>query len=256
MISRSMLAALLLVSCTSEPAPEDEPGPVDSDGDGLLDPDEEALGTDPTLADTDGDGVDDGTEVTIDGTNPRNPNSVVFIGGYHVLDIAPEDLPTTSGPSTAAYQLGDTFENFSFVDSYGEKVPLWAFYGSYVYISVGAEWCVPCKNAAALLPYELELFEGLDVVGVEIVYEDNAGVIADIAVLERWRDEAELAPALAPVVTFHPDSYASESEYRTRVGTLDHNGSIPSMWLLSPEMIVLAADDNDAMTTLRHLLLD
>ncbi len=35
---------------------------ADLDGDGVLDPDEEALGTDPSLPDSDGDGIDDGVE--------------------------------------------------------------------------------------------------------------------------------------------------------------------------------------------------
>ncbi len=45
---------------------------VDTDGDGLTDEDEAALGTDPTVTDTDGDGVGDGDEVTND-TDPTDP---------------------------------------------------------------------------------------------------------------------------------------------------------------------------------------
>ncbi len=44
--------------------------PVDSDGDGLTDDEERALGTDPHNPDTDGDGIGDGDEVHIYGTNP------------------------------------------------------------------------------------------------------------------------------------------------------------------------------------------
>lgn len=49
-------------------------GGPDSDGDGLSDEDERALGTDPNNADTDGDGVPDGQEVA-DGTDPKNRDS-------------------------------------------------------------------------------------------------------------------------------------------------------------------------------------
>ncbi|RMF86917.1 MAG: hypothetical protein D6736_13990 [Nitrospinota bacterium] len=44
--------------------------PLDTDGDGLPDREEELYETSPTLADTDGDGVDDGEEVNLYGTNP------------------------------------------------------------------------------------------------------------------------------------------------------------------------------------------
>jgi hypothetical protein len=44
----------------------------DSDGDGLSDAEEAALGTDPFNPDSDGDGLRDGEEVLIYGTNPRN----------------------------------------------------------------------------------------------------------------------------------------------------------------------------------------
>jgi hypothetical protein len=46
-------------------------GPVDTDGDGLLDSEELALGTNPNLADSDGDGIPDGIEVG-DPLNPRD----------------------------------------------------------------------------------------------------------------------------------------------------------------------------------------
>lgn len=45
---------------------------VDTDGDGLLDEEETAVGTDPTLVDTDADGVSDGDEV-INDTDPTDP---------------------------------------------------------------------------------------------------------------------------------------------------------------------------------------
>jgi hypothetical protein len=46
----------------------------DSDGDGLTDDEEEALGTDPNKADTDGDGLNDGEEVAL-GTDPLNEDT-------------------------------------------------------------------------------------------------------------------------------------------------------------------------------------
>lgn len=47
----------------------------DSDGDGLTDEDEVALGTDPNNPDTDGDGLLDGEEVLTYKTDPKNPDT-------------------------------------------------------------------------------------------------------------------------------------------------------------------------------------
>ncbi len=45
----------------------------DMDGDGLLDTEEAAIGTDALNPDTDGDGFDDGEEVLVMGTDPLDP---------------------------------------------------------------------------------------------------------------------------------------------------------------------------------------
>jgi len=50
-------------------------GEIDSDGDGLLDSEEAAIGTDPYDPDTDQDGLSDGDEVNRHGTDPLNPDS-------------------------------------------------------------------------------------------------------------------------------------------------------------------------------------
>ncbi|MCK6503962.1 hypothetical protein L6R53_11275, partial [Myxococcota bacterium] len=53
-----------------------DPTRADTDGDGLSDYDEHVdLGTDPTQADTDGDGLDDGEELVSQGTDPLDPDS-------------------------------------------------------------------------------------------------------------------------------------------------------------------------------------
>jgi hypothetical protein len=56
---------------TNLPPPTNvQPGATDTDGDGLLDPQEQTAGTDPNVADTDGDGLTDGEEVNTSHTDP------------------------------------------------------------------------------------------------------------------------------------------------------------------------------------------
>lgn len=66
------LALLFLVACNSESAKNDSD--LDTDGDGLSDVDEIALGTSPFLKDSDGDGFSDFQEVIEFGFNPDNNN--------------------------------------------------------------------------------------------------------------------------------------------------------------------------------------
>jgi hypothetical protein len=56
-------------------APPDFTNGLDSDKDGLTDPEEAAYGTDPHKADTDGDGYTDYQEVRVYGTNALDPKS-------------------------------------------------------------------------------------------------------------------------------------------------------------------------------------
>lgn len=68
------------------------PAPVDSDGDGLTDAEEAALGTNPNLADTDLGGVDDGDEVA-NNTDPLNAADDVVLSdacGEPVFDSSSE----------------------------------------------------------------------------------------------------------------------------------------------------------------------
>ena len=65
---------------TAPPEPTVPPD-IDSDGDGLIDADEAAIGTDPATADTDGDGLGDGDEANV-GTDPFTPDT----DGDAVLD--------------------------------------------------------------------------------------------------------------------------------------------------------------------------
>ncbi|HOZ49677.1 MAG TPA: choice-of-anchor Q domain-containing protein [Candidatus Hydrogenedentes bacterium] len=80
----------ILIVVKVEPTPD----AGDSDGDGLTDDEEYALGTDPNNPDTDGDGVSDGDEVDAE-TDPTGPLAV-----------------TIPGPDTVEVNAG---ENYSFI---------------------------------------------------------------------------------------------------------------------------------------------
>jgi hypothetical protein len=79
--------------------------PVDSDGDGVSDEDEEALGLDPEIADSDGDGIDDGAEGAF-GSNPALADS----DGDGLMDGDEQELgtdPTSIDSDGDTYRDGD-----------------------------------------------------------------------------------------------------------------------------------------------------
>lgn len=85
------------------------PGDVDSDGDGLFDKDEAAIGTDPYNPDTDGDGLSDGDEVFKHKSDPLNPDSD-FDGlkdGAEVLTYKtdPLDIDTDKGGVSDGHEV-------------------------------------------------------------------------------------------------------------------------------------------------------
>lgn len=97
---------------------DDSSGPQgpDSDGDGLTDADEGALGTDPNLADTDGDGLSDFDEVDNDGnagdyqpgvdTDPLNPDT-----DGDGLDDGAESGTSATNADSDGDGIGDGVEN-------------------------------------------------------------------------------------------------------------------------------------------------
>jgi hypothetical protein len=75
----STCALALAVGC----APSVVDMPFDSDGDGLMDLDEQEIGTDPFVDDSDGDGHLDGFEVD-EGADPLDVEDYPYAGGYGI----------------------------------------------------------------------------------------------------------------------------------------------------------------------------
>lgn len=76
-----------------------DPDNPDTDGDGLTDGEEVELGTDPLVADTDEDGINDGDEVNVYGTDPLNVDTdgdILYDGGELLYGTDPLD-PDTDG---------------------------------------------------------------------------------------------------------------------------------------------------------------
>ena len=105
---------------------------IDSDVDGLLNSQEEALGTDPNNPDSDEDGHSDGTEVDA-GFDPLSEESHPYMGGYLTR-------PCDSEPEPTGYAVGQISPDFSLVDQYGEDVTLSDFCGNTIILEASAFW--------------------------------------------------------------------------------------------------------------------
>lgn len=105
---------------------------IDSDADGLLNSQEETLGTDIENPDSDGDGHLDGIEHDA-GFDPMDPESHPYMGGYDTALCNPAPTPT-------GYAVGSISHDFTLVDQYGEDVTLSDFCGKTVMLETSAFW--------------------------------------------------------------------------------------------------------------------
>lgn len=143
----------------------------DSDNDGILDEDEEKLGTNPNKADTDGDGIYDGLELRL-GLNPLKAktdgetkdsertfkedyscdNATLTVeGSYAVADIVFQqsegvfNIPIAITPVYEIYMENQKFDSarisFDYEPGYLEQVGIYQYLddGSYVLVSEGTE---------------------------------------------------------------------------------------------------------------------
>ena len=91
--------------------------PFDGDQDGLMDLDEQDLGTDATNPDTDGDGFLDGWEVN-QGADPLDAAVHPYTGLYEIDPTCRDTVKPTGN------EVGDVAEDFALLDQFGEEVHL------------------------------------------------------------------------------------------------------------------------------------
>lgn len=123
------LSTVLLVACSSGGGADTS---VDSDGDGLSDSEEQILGTDPDAEDSDQDGYGDGEEV--DGnTDPTDAADHPYTGGWPIADCRDQVEATGN-------EVGQTAEDFSLADQFGDQVRLHGFCDRAVLLVGAAFW--------------------------------------------------------------------------------------------------------------------
>jgi hypothetical protein len=128
---------LVLVACDGGGGPgggDDDDGAdtTDTDGDGLTDSFEEAIGTDPAVEDSDGDTYLDGDEY-LAYYLPWDEADYPRVGQY------PRYAQTENIVATGIEE-GDTVSDFSGADQYADTLHLYEFYGSVVLIEISADW--------------------------------------------------------------------------------------------------------------------
>lgn len=142
--------ALACAPAASPPDPADLPVDPDRDDDGLLDAEEEELGTDPEAADSDLDTYIDGHEVHA-GTDPLDADSRVYQGYWPYNPD--KDAIVDPGFTGRPLDVGDVFGRVAGTDQHGEVVDLYDFVGSneFIIIDASATWCGVCMQTSEWL---------------------------------------------------------------------------------------------------------
>ena len=129
----SLLGGLLGLTLGCAPSAVDLPS-EDQDGDGLLDAEEEELGTDPLNADSDGDGFNDLDELN-EGTDP---NDAAEFPGWDDVEARWEVSRCDEEPVALGHnRMGDIAENIKGVNQFGEESELYDYCNKAVLLLIG-----------------------------------------------------------------------------------------------------------------------
>ena len=211
---------------------------LDSDGDGLSDAEEEALGTDPTSPDSDGDGVGDLEEVEA-GSDPTDGDSLPPSGGWGV-DRDCGDLSATGNA------VGDVTADFTLTNQYGESTTLYDYCGRAVLLVGSAEWCGQCVSKAPTVAGWYDEYKDQGLMVITLLAETRSEEVPEPEALMAWADSHNQD---FPVVA---DSGFGVSQRFVTGGTI----YLPTMTLLAPGAEVVIADGDVTTADIEAVLPD
>jgi len=191
---------------------------LDSDGDGISDEDEVAIGTDPESDDSDLDGWTDGEELERN-TDPTDGSDKPYEGGWPIGDCR-NDVEADSSLSQ-----GGIAPDFALMDSFGDTVRLHDFCHMAVLVVTGAEWCGPCQAYRTDMAQHYDAYFSRGLMVIDFLGETASGGEPTAEDLVRWADGHPYAVLADPGWSVSNSGYVS--------------GGIPAMSLLGPGAEVL-----------------
>lgn len=216
-----------------------DPEDTDTDDDGLLDGEEVALGTSLSDPDSDADGYTDRDEVH-EGKDPLDPSSVIYQGGW------PYSFEKTELKGGHVYAVGKRFANLQLQDQFGDVVSLWDFYDDdkYVIVDLCGAWCPICIDLGLWISGERDgsVFDPW----LDVAEAVDAGELSWISVL--FMDELGEPPTGEDAVRYaegvpHPLVPVLADSEQESVEFVQLS-VVPTLILLSPDLKVHTAGDD------------
>lgn len=138
-------------------------------------------GGDPTQnQDIDGDGWLDAEESAA-GSDPSNAFSWPF-----GTDRWPDLSENAEGIDGTTYATGEIFPNFTTYDQFGNEVSLYQFYGYAILLDFSAMWCGPCQDAASGTQIQWEEYCEQGYMVITMLTEDFEGNPPEAAECMEW----------------------------------------------------------------------